>query len=107
MHRVLPYLLLMLALVFQNAVSVSAAVITDASPMEHCEGHVMPDEDCTCCPDGAMSSGGCAAQCASAHQAPALISFVISHDNQFHDIAVVQRLFRNPAYAPLIPPPIA
>lgn len=107
MRRLLPYLLLMLALVFQNASPFSAAAIADASPIEHCAGHLSPDENCVCCPDGAMASVGCATQCASAQQAPALISLVVRHDNFSQAIEFVQRSIRNPAYTPLIPPPIA
>lgn len=107
MRGLLPYLLLMLALVFQNASSVSAAAMAEASPMEHCAGHVSPDEDCTCCPEGAMASVGCATQCTSVQQAPASIPFIVNHDNPSQEIEFIQRLIRNPAYTPLIPPPIA
>jgi hypothetical protein len=107
MRRLLPYLLLMLALVFQNASFISAAAMVDASPAEHCAGHLSPDESCVCCPDGAMASAGCATQCASAQQAPASIPFSVRHDNPSQEIEFVQRLIRNPAYTPLIPPPIA
>lgn len=107
MRRLLPYLLLMLALVFQNASFVSVAAMADASPAEHCAGHLSPDEDCVCCPEGAMASVGCATQCASAQQAPASIPFIVRHDNHSQEIEFVQRSIRNPAYTPLIPPPIA
>ena len=106
MRRLLPYLVLIVALVFQNAAAVSTAAVVDASPMEHCEGHVSADEDCTCCPEGAMSAASCASQCSSAPQAPALITFISSDDKPSQATALTQQAIRNPAYVPLIPPPI-
>lgn len=107
MRRLLPYLLLMIALVFQTTISVGAVAMEDASPMEHCAGHVAADEDCTCCPEGAMAMTSCAVQCSSVQQAPATIIFAVNATPQSADDAFVQRSIRDPAYTPLIPPPIA
>lgn len=107
MRRLLPHLLLMLALVFQGAIAFGAVAMADAAPMEHCAGHTSPDASCACCPDGAMGSVGCATQCANLQQAPALLPLIASHPSSSPAIAFVPRLISNPAYAPLIPPPIA
>ena len=105
MRRLLPSLLLLLALVFQNASAVSAAVASDASPSEHCQGH--QSDDCSCCPEGAMAALGCATQCASLQEAPALMPVIVRIGAESRIVAFTPRLIRNPIYTPLIPPPIA
>ncbi|WP_116810668.1 hypothetical protein [Steroidobacter cummioxidans] len=107
MHRLLAYLLLTLALVFQGAIAVGASVMPESAPMEHCAGHDMSDKDCKCCPDGAMMSIGCAVQCSVAQQAPVSVIVPIRIETSTQHNPPAQLMLRNPFYLPLIPPPIA
>jgi hypothetical protein len=103
MRRVLPHLFLLLALILQSV----ATAAVDAASMEHCAGHMAADQDCTCCPDGAMDMTGCAVQCLSVQQAPVSLVIAVNVVTQSPGDAFIQRSICDPAYAPLIPPPIA
>ena len=107
MRRLVAYLLLTLALVFQGAVAVGANVVPESAPMEHCAGHDKSDKDCTCCPDGAMMNLGCAVQCSAAQQAPVAVTVPIRIETSTQHGSPAQLTLRNPFYLPLIPPPIA
>lgn len=103
MRRFALHVLILLGLLLQGVVAVGAGMPHEEQ-QQHCAGHYS-DENCACCPDGATSSMSCTVQC-SVSQAPIVtltLDRVVSYSTR---IAFAEASISNPAYAPLVPPPI-
>lgn len=103
MRRFAFHVLLLLCMLMQGAIVVGADFGHEDS-QQHCAGH-HAEQDCACCPDGAADSMSCTVQC-SVSQAPIVLitlDRVVSHSTR---VAFIQTTLANPAYAPLVPPPI-
>jgi hypothetical protein len=98
-------LFLILILAFQGVSAVGADIFPDHEMQQHCAGHDMTSEDCSCCPEGAIMGASCTVQCSVSQTAvemqmpPRLmVSGPIS--------CFADRSIRDPVYVPLVPPPI-
>ena len=103
MRRFALNVLLLLSLLLQGVVAVGAGMPHDEQ-QQHCIGHYS-DASCACCPDGVANSMSCTVQC-SVSQAPIVmltLDRVVSHSTR---IDFIQTNLPDPAYAPLVPPPI-
>lgn len=105
MRRHVFNLMLFIALILQGVVAVGGGMPVDHGQEQHCAGHDA-STDCACCPDGAMASMGCTAQC-TVSQAPVVVFAPVRVASYSASIPFAQPAFAGPNYAPLVPPPIA
>lgn len=106
MNRPILNILLLLALIFQSVVAVGAGTPSAEGAEQHCLGHELEQNDCACCADGGAMNAGCTVQC-SVSQAPIVMLLPVRLAGGSVCISTASRAFQNPAYAPLIPPPIS
>lgn len=97
---------LMVMLNLQGITQVRAAVQSDLAMQEHCAGHDMSKEDCSCCPDEPAMGVGCSSLCSVTAALPAL-SFTLPRPMSPEQHVLVVLETPSPAYLPLNPPPIA
>ena len=104
MRRPLLHLLLMFVLIFQGVAASAPVMPVDFAKQTHCAGHDMQQDHCPCCPDG-MIGAGCTAQCSVANvSVPVILPVQVPATSAVTVFA--DRVFQNPHYVPLIPPPI-
>jgi hypothetical protein len=95
---------ILLMVILQGMVQVSAAALPAVHIQQHCAGHDSA-QDCACCAAGMAMTGGCTSLC-SVSMVVALVSLLIPHSNNSqHSRLSVHGAF-GPAYLPLNPPPI-
>jgi hypothetical protein len=106
MVRTLIFSLLLAAFLAQGWAQAGMIMPADASSPADCAGHLQPDADSDCCPDGAMASGACASLCSAAFALTASLP-VVPVIRGVSDTAFIQPARAGPRYLPLNPPPIA
>ncbi len=105
MQRHLLNIIIVISLILQGAMAFAAAPPVQSNQQQHCASHQAQGEHCPCCSDSVGAAASCTVQCSVVHAATAM-TLPVRLDTQPVAFYLSDRLVNDPAYVPLVPPPI-